>query len=182
MSLVRPTASTSAFRALGLGLGSRGLHTSRALAIRASGVRRDATVSADETGGYKYIPGGPILKGTVNDATAFPSASKSHGSYHWAFERVLSAALVPVTVGAAVSTGSAYPIMDGILAISLIIHSHIGFDSCLVDYLHPRKFKVLGNVAQWVLKIATGLSVWGVYEFNTNDIGLTELVRRLWTA
>ncbi|OCF35316.1 succinate dehydrogenase (ubiquinone) membrane anchor subunit [Kwoniella heveanensis BCC8398] len=123
-----------------------------------------------------------ILKGTVNDATSFPSPSKSHGSYHWAFERVLSAALVPVTVGAAVSTGSAYPIMDGILAISLIIHSHIGFDSCLVDYLHPRKFKLVGPLAQWLLKIATGLSVWGVYEFNTNDIGLTELVRRMWTA
>ncbi|WWC69694.1 uncharacterized protein I206_103637 [Kwoniella pini CBS 10737] len=182
MSLIRPTASTSTFRALGLGLGGRGLHTSRALAIRASGVRRDATVAADETGGFKYIPGGPILKGTVNDAVSDLPASRSHGSYHWAFERVLSAALVPVTVGAAVSTGSAYPILDGILAVSLIVHSHIGFDSCRVDYLHPRKFPVIGPIASWILKIATGLSVWGVYEFNTNDVGLTELVRRLWTA
>ncbi|WVQ70348.1 uncharacterized protein L199_008575 [Kwoniella botswanensis] len=182
MSLIRPTASSSTFRALGLGLGGRGLHTSRALAIRASTPRRDATVAADETGGFKYIPGGPILKGTVNDATPQIEASRSHGSYHWAFERVLSAALVPVTVGAAVSTGSAYPILDGILAVSLIVHSHIGFDSCRVDYLHPRKFPVIGPIVSWVLKIATGLSVWGVYEFNTNDVGLTELVRRLWTA
>lgn len=33
----------------------------RALAIRASGVRRDATVAANETGGFKYIPGGREL-------------------------------------------------------------------------------------------------------------------------
>ncbi|KAK8870002.1 hypothetical protein IAR55_000572 [Kwoniella newhampshirensis] len=182
MSFIRPAASGSAFRTLGLGLGGRGLHTSRALAIRASSIRRDAVIAADETAGFKYVPGGPVLKGTVNDATTFPEPSKSHGSYHWAFERVLSAALVPMTVGAAVSTGSAYPIMDGILAVSLIVHSHIGFDSCIADYVHKRKFPVLGPIAFWALRIATGLSVWGVYEFNTNDIGLTELVRRVWTA
>lgn len=30
----------------------------RAVAMRVSSVRRDATVSATETGGYKYVPGG----------------------------------------------------------------------------------------------------------------------------
>lgn len=54
----------------------------------------------------------------------------------------------------------------------------------------------------WLLRICTGLSVWGVYEFNTNDIGplldalpllrdhadlcaqigITEFVRRVWKA
>lgn len=133
-----------------------------------------------------------ILKGTVNDATSFPTANKAHGSYHWAFERVLSASLIPVMGAAAVSSGSAYvsfpvplilpppfflliltsqPIVDGILAVSLIIHSHIGFDSIVVDYLHPRKFPVIGPIATWMLRGLTGLAVWGVYEFNTNDVG-----------
>jgi succinate dehydrogenase (ubiquinone) membrane anchor subunit len=48
------------------------------------------------------------LSDSVNDATSFPSPSKSHGSYHWAFERLLSASLIPVMGAAAVSTGSAY--------------------------------------------------------------------------
>ncbi|KAL7422157.1 membrane anchor subunit of succinate dehydrogenase, Sdh4 [Cryptotrichosporon argae] len=175
-------ASLGLRNVVGLGLGMRGLHTSRALAVQASRVRRDATVSANETGGFKYVPGGPILKGTVNDATTYPEPNKAHGSYHWAFERALSAALVPVTAAAAVSSGSAYPILDGILAVSLIAHSHIGFDSCIEDYLHPRKHGWLGHAARWALRVGTGLSVWGVYEFNTNDVGLTELVRRVWTA
>jgi hypothetical protein len=49
-----------------------------------------------------------ILPGTVNDATKFPPPDRTHGSYHWAFERVLSAALIPLTVGAAVTSGSAH--------------------------------------------------------------------------
>lgn len=63
------------------------------------------------------------------------------------------------------------PVVDGILAVSLIIHSHIGFDSIVVDYLHPRKFPVIGPMATWALRGLTGLAVWGVYEFNTNDVG-----------
>jgi len=90
------------------------------------------------------------------------------------------------------------PILDGILGVSLIVHSHIGFDSIIVDYVHTRKFPLAGPIAAWALRAATGLAVWGVYEFNTNDvgtynlkswsecladwIGLTELVKRTWTA
>lgn len=222
-----------------------------------------------------------VLKGTVNDATTFPPPSKSHGSYHWTFERLLSASLIPVMGSAAVSTGSAYvsghgtthafscsyrwvkltsdssascpclsdaalcfrfiyalnriatsircsseqlglpaiplphthsnfplpwpsqpryapssalpfalvprfarrstvqPILDGILAVSLIAHSHLGLATCIDDYVHPRKNPVLGPLAMWALRIGTGLSVWGVYEFNTNDIGeSTRALRR----
>ncbi len=61
--------------------------------------------------------------------------------------------------------------IDGILGVSLIVHSHIGFDACLQDYVHARKFPIAGPAAQWILRAATGLAVWGVYEYNTNDIG-----------
>lgn len=49
-----------------------------------------------------------VLEGTVNDAAPTFTAEKSHGSYHWTFERVLSAGLIPIMGGAAVSSGSAY--------------------------------------------------------------------------
>lgn len=61
--------------------------------------------------------------------------------------------------------------MDGVLAVSLIIHSHLGFDQCITDYFHPRKAPFLGPLMVWMLRVATALSVYGVYEFNTNDIG-----------
>lgn len=34
----------------------------------------------------------------------------------------------------------------------------------------------------WVLKAATVLVGVGLYEFETNDVGLTEAIRRVWTA
>ncbi|KAG8215909.1 SDHD, membrane anchor subunit of succinate dehydrogenase [Butyriboletus roseoflavus] len=130
----------------------------------------------------QYVPGGPIYKGTVNDPTTFPPPSKTHGSYHWAFERLLSAALLPMTAAAFATSGTAYPVLDGLLGISLVMHSHIGFDAILVDYLHERKFPILGPLTTWTLRATTVGVLVGVYQFNTNDIGLTELITKVWIA
>ncbi|PCH34567.1 mitochondrial inner membrane protein [Wolfiporia cocos MD-104 SS10] len=129
-----------------------------------------------------YVPGGPIYKGTVNDPTTFPPPSKTHGSYHWAFERLLSAGLVPLTAAAFVTSGSSHALLDGLLGMSLVMHSHIGFDSVLVDYLHPRKFPILGRALTWALRATTVTVLVGVYQFNTNDIGLIELIAKVWHA
>ena len=71
-----------------------------------------------------------IYIGTVNDPVEFPPPSRVHGSYHWAFERILSAGLVPLTVASFVTSGSNYAILDGILGVSLVMHSHIGVRRC----------------------------------------------------
>ena len=65
----------------------------------------------------------------MNDPTPFPAPSRSHGSHHWAFERLLSASLVPLTAAAFVTSGSSYPILDGVLGVSLVMHSHLGVRS-----------------------------------------------------
>ena len=105
----------------------------------------------------------------------------------------------PSTCSAKYTNFTFKPIADGILAVSLIVHSHIGMESVLIDYVPKRKFAKAGPASLWILKIATGLSVWGVYEFNTNDVGesslgfalletradksgLTELTRQIWRA
>lgn len=123
-----------------------------------------------------------MYKGTVNDPTTFPPPSRTAGSHHWAFERLLSAGLVPLTVAAFVTSGTNYPILDGVLGVSLVMHSHIGFDSMVVDYLHKRKFPIIGPMMTWTLRTATVGVLVGVYQFNTNDIGLTELIARVWSA
>lgn len=63
------------------------------------------------------------VQGTVNDPTTFPAPNKAHGSYHWTFERALSAALVPLVASTAVS--SVNPVVDGVLAVALVAHTHI---------------------------------------------------------
>ena len=132
----------------------------------------------------------------MNDPTTFPPANKSHGSHHWTFERLLAAGLVPLTGAAFVTSGSSAPLLDGLLGLSLIVHSHIGvrflttlpllccfstltypaggvqFDSVLVDYLHKRKFPKLGPLFTWTLRLTSVAVGVGVYQFNTNDIGV----------
>ncbi|KAH0579109.1 hypothetical protein H2248_003263 [Termitomyces sp. 'cryptogamus'] len=150
--------------------------------VQRSLARSAAIKVRHSTSDAAYVPGGPVYKGTVNDPTTFPPPSRAHGSYHWAFERLLSASLVPLTVAAYVTTGSNYPVIDGLLGMSLVIHSHIGFDACLVDYVHKRKFPVIGPIATWTLRATTVGVLVGVYQFNTNDIGLTELIAKVWAA
>ncbi len=92
---------------------------------------------------------------------------------------------------AATAVGSANPILDGILSASIVLHTHIvrlaaltvkcylmtysrylqGFDSILTDYLHERKFPALGPIFKWTVRLLTGGTLYGLYEFNTNDIG-----------
>lgn len=55
-----------------------------------------------------------------------------------------------------------------------------GFDALLVDYLHPRKFPTMGPVMKWVLRFATGGALVGLYQLETNDVGLVETCKRLW--
>jgi succinate dehydrogenase (ubiquinone) membrane anchor subunit len=126
----------------------------------------------------------------VNDPTTFPPPSKSQGAYHWTFERLLSAGLIPLTAAAFVTSGSATPLLDGLLGVGLIVHSHIGvrflshtiphscktfkikqFDTVLVDYVHKRKFPLLGPLLTWTLRLTSFAVGVGVYQFNTNDIG-----------
>ncbi|SCV67800.1 BQ2448_5411 [Microbotryum intermedium] len=127
------------------------------------------------------------IEGTVNEPTPFPAPNKAHGSYHWTFERLLSGALVPL-VGATAVT-SVHPILDGVLAVAIVAHSHMdesrlikGLDQVLIDYVHPNKFPVIGTISKWLVRFATGGVLVGVYQFNTNDIGLTELVKKTWHA
>ncbi|BGP55430.1 membrane anchor subunit of succinate dehydrogenase, Sdh4 [Rhodotorula sphaerocarpa] len=120
------------------------------------------------------------VEGTVNDPTTFPPPNKAHGQYHWTFERLLSAALVPLVGATAVS--SVNPVLDGVLCTAIVAHTHMGFDNILTDYLHPRKFPVLGRIMAWGLRLATAGVLIGVYQFETNDIGLTELLKKMWHA
>ncbi|KAF9922756.1 membrane anchor subunit of succinate dehydrogenase, Sdh4 [Linnemannia zychae] len=104
-----------------------------------------------------------------------------HGSYHWDFERLLTVSMIPLFAASAFH--GAHPITDGLLGVVVPIHAHMGFDAMITDYLHVGKAGKWGNrAAVWALRGATVLTLVGCYQFNTSDIGLTELVKRAWTA
>lgn len=111
---------------------------------------------------FPLPPLSAYIQGTVNEPTSFPPPSAAHGSYHWAFERLISVALVPLFAVGAVKHGSS-GILDGSIALTLLVHSHIGFDACLADYLHKRKFPIAGPIGTWGLRAATIGALVGLY-------------------
>lgn len=56
------------------------------------------------------------------------------------------------------------------------------YRAVIIDYIptwqHPR----WRTAFEWLLVLATGLVGIGFYEFETNDVGLTEAIKRIWRA
>ncbi|MBW0490535.1 hypothetical protein O181_030250 [Austropuccinia psidii MF-1] len=120
---------------------------------------------------------GSYVKGTINDPTTFPPPNKAHGSIHWTFERSVAASLIPLTTAALVSSQN--PILDGVLGVVLVAHSHMGFDQIVIDYLPKRKFAIINPIAKWSLRALTCGVLVGVYQFNTHDIGMSLIMNIL---
>jgi hypothetical protein len=95
-------------------------------------------------------------------------------------ERGSAVALIPLISTQLVY--GAHPVVDGLLGVILPYHVYMGFDSCITDYIPKRVYPKLHRVAMYTLAGCTGLTMWGCYEFNTNDVGLTEFMARLVTA
>jgi succinate dehydrogenase (ubiquinone) membrane anchor subunit len=135
---------------------------------------------------------------------AVPEPDPKHGSYHWSFERLLAIGLVPLTV-APFAAGSLYPVADAALGAAVVLHSHIGFQlssslsirnaidellanvignnrACISDYIQRKKYPRASKSARWMLNGATALVLYGLYEFETNDVGIAEGARRIWKA
>ena len=54
--------------------------------------------------------------------------------------------------------------------------------SVIADYFPKWRVPFLRKAADWANVLAVVVVGWGWYEFETNDVGLTEGVRRIWKA
>lgn len=111
----------------------------------------------------------------MNDPTVYPKPDATHGSYHWAFERLISASLVPICAVAAAKHGMS-GVVDGVLSVTLLLHSHIGFENVVTDYVEKRKFPVAGPALNWFIRsftVASAIGLYGTYA----SAGLTSRVQ-----
>ncbi|KAJ3043312.1 membrane anchor subunit of succinate dehydrogenase, Sdh4 [Rhizophlyctis rosea] len=117
---------------------------------------------------------------TVEKTQSGEHKSKVHGSYHWDLERGLSALTLPLIGGAFVVGPNPY--IDLALGVVIPLHCHIGFDACIIDYFDYRKAPVVNRIMKGALYLTTAGVLYGCYQFNTNDVGITEGVKRIWTG
>ena len=122
-----------------------------------------------------------MTKNIVNDPVPVPNPSPSHGSYHWTFERLIAASLIPLTV-APFAAGSLNPTVDAVLCGVILVHSHLGFQGIVVDYIPKRRMPGVHKLFMWALNGVTALVALGLYEFETTDVGIAETVSKIWHA
>lgn len=61
-------------------------------------------------------------------------------------------------------------------------HANSCSRAVIIDYLPNKRVPKTRSLFEWGLRLAT-LSVGvGLYEFETNDVGVTEAIKKIWTA
>ncbi|KAG6233843.1 hypothetical protein E4U26_000392 [Claviceps purpurea] len=179
-SMMRPSLLRQAVRSpAAFAMRTAALHTtSKRCAILPPGPRKIHNLLQNVSGGYINTE---RIIGGVNDPAPVPTPSPAHGSFHWTFERLIAAGLVPLSIAPFVS-GSLNPTMDAILCSAMLIHSHMGFQAVVIDYIPKRTYPGLRKLFWWGLNAATLTVGIGLYEFETNDVGVTEAIKRVWKA
>jgi len=94
--------------------------------------------------------------------------------FHWT--NISAAVLVPVAFILSPSFLN-WPV-DITLGVILPIHSHIGLETVILDYV-PRSLQSLSIVGLWIV---TGLTLLGLLKINLCGSGITESVKSLWRA
>lgn len=53
--------------------------------------------------------------------------------------------------------------MDGVLSATLLLHSHMGFENVLTDYVEKRKFPIAAPITTWFVRAFTAVTAYGLY-------------------
>lgn len=52
----------------------------------------------------------------------------------------------------------------------------------ITDYIPNKRLPKTRKTFEWLLKLATVSVGVGLYEYETNDVGVTETIKRIWKA
>ncbi|CCK71364.1 Tim18p KNAG_0G03070 [Huiozyma naganishii CBS 8797] len=103
--------------------------------------------------------------------------------YQAAYQRIISYTLIPVTIipfYTAYAGIALYPTLDFAISSLFIAYCHYGFKSLILEYLPTAKFPRTHRFSTWGLYLASLLSMCGVYQLETENNGVFDLIARLW--
>ncbi|KAI8401111.1 CybS, succinate dehydrogenase cytochrome B small subunit [Nakaseomyces glabratus] len=100
------------------------------------------------------------------------------------YHKYINYTLLPLTVGtfgSVIYTGEVHPMLDFTISSLFLFSTHYHFTSLILDYIPKEKFKRLHKMAMYLLYSATGFGLFGIYELETSNNGVVDLVRKLWS-
>ncbi|KAH8381830.1 hypothetical protein KR009_000461 [Drosophila setifemur] len=120
----------------------------------------------------------PVVQREISvSAPRMASAESSH-TMLWTVERLVSVGLLAIIPAAFLAPSQ---VMDALLAVSVVIHTHWGVEAMVVDYMRPSVVgNVLPKVAHIALIVISVAALGGLFYFIQNDVGLANGIKRFW--
>ncbi|CAL7951433.1 unnamed protein product [Xylocopa violacea] len=96
----------------------------------------------------------------------------------WVLEKITSAAL-PIIIPVALMTENA--ILDGIMSVLVIMHTHWGLEAVITDYARPSVVgPLLPKILHLSLLILSAATLCGLFLLINNDSGVSRAIKDAW--
>lgn len=96
----------------------------------------------------------------------------------WVMERAVSVAL-PILIPAALIAEN--PILDGIMSVLVVMHSHWGLEALITDYARPNVVgPVVPKFLHLTLLVISALTLCGLFLLINNGPGVSRAVKDIW--
>lgn len=105
------------------------------------------------------------------------------GSHRGDYERILRYTLIPLSLipfYTSYTNVALHPLIDATIAVSFLWYCHYGFSSLIIEKIPKGKYTKTHNVSMWSLYTATLLSMCGIYELETENNGIVDLIKGIW--
>lgn len=125
-------------------------------------------------------PAGHVV-GDVNEAYKHPLVSPYEGGFHWTYERIGAALLIPLVASPFILGADVLPIVDTAFCVVLLQHCTAGFRLCITDYIPERVYGIWSKIANKTLTLGSVISLYGIYVLETAGNGIFELMSQIWS-
>ncbi|SMN20522.1 similar to Saccharomyces cerevisiae YOR297C TIM18 Component of the mitochondrial TIM22 complex involved in insertion of polytopic proteins into the inner membrane [Maudiozyma saulgeensis] len=106
-----------------------------------------------------------------------------HGKFQEDYERITKYTLIPLVLAPFCTSyaGIAFhPMLDATLGSAFLLYAHYGFSSLIYQYLPKEKYPRWSTVSLWTLYSSSCLAFYGLYELETENNGIVDLIKKLW--
>lgn len=105
------------------------------------------------------------------------------GKFQEDYERIAKYSLIPLVLSPFCTAymGIPYPpMLDATLGSVALMYSHYGISSMIYQYVPKDKFPRWSKISLWSLYGSTCLAFYGLYELETSNNGVVDLIKKQW--
>ncbi|CAB4252930.1 similar to Saccharomyces cerevisiae YOR297C TIM18 Component of the mitochondrial TIM22 complex involved in insertion of polytopic proteins into the inner membrane [Maudiozyma barnettii] len=106
-----------------------------------------------------------------------------NGKFQEDYQRIMKYTLIPLTLTPFFTSYAGipfHPMLDATLGSVFLLYAHYGFSSLIYQYLPKEKYPRWSTISLWTLYSSSCLAFYGLYELETENNGIVDLINKLW--